>query len=233
MSPTATLVTAEPTSCTQPAFSCPIVYGSGVLIAASHWPSMMCRSVRQTPAPPILTMTSSGPADLRLGHLVDHRLGVEFVQPNGLHWSSSTCFAVLSVQRSGSGVSSGPLPFLLVHGCRGTGAPACRGRYPELASMLTRVSRALRRCSGTDVRRHALAGRRVDQQRGVVAGRQAELGPPLPQPVQSARRRQLAERHREQCRRMPFPLPAAAGTPGRCRPSPPCAGSRPAARPAR
>src|SRR6266436_8672486 len=30
-------------------------------MAASHWPSMMCRSVRQTPAPPIFTMTSSGP----------------------------------------------------------------------------------------------------------------------------------------------------------------------------
>src|SRR5713101_801029 len=30
-------------------------------MAASHCPSMMCRSVRQTPAPPIFTMTSSGP----------------------------------------------------------------------------------------------------------------------------------------------------------------------------
>ena len=61
MSPTATLVTAEPTSWTQPAFSWPRMYGSGVCIAASHWPSMMCRSVRHTPAPPILTMTSRGP----------------------------------------------------------------------------------------------------------------------------------------------------------------------------
>ena len=31
VSPTATLVTAEPTSCTQPAFSWPIVYGSATL----------------------------------------------------------------------------------------------------------------------------------------------------------------------------------------------------------
>ena len=61
VSPTATLVTAEPTSCTQPAFSWPRMYGSGVPIAASHWPSMMCRSVRHTPAPPIFTITSSGP----------------------------------------------------------------------------------------------------------------------------------------------------------------------------
>ena len=61
VSPTATLVTAEPTWCTQPAFSWPRMYGSGVCIRSSHWPSMMCRSVRQTPAPPILTMTSSGP----------------------------------------------------------------------------------------------------------------------------------------------------------------------------
>ena len=60
VSPTATLVTAEPTSCTQPAFSWPRMYGSGVPIAASHWPSMMCRSVRHTPAPPIFTITSSG-----------------------------------------------------------------------------------------------------------------------------------------------------------------------------
>src|SRR5215207_8785585 len=60
VSPTATLVTAEPISCTQPAFSCPIVYGSEGPMAASHCPSMMCRSVRQTPAPPIRTTTSNG-----------------------------------------------------------------------------------------------------------------------------------------------------------------------------
>src|ERR1700753_2159765 len=29
-------------------------------MAASHWPRMMCRSVRQTPAPPTFTITSSG-----------------------------------------------------------------------------------------------------------------------------------------------------------------------------
>src|SRR5690348_17379223 len=38
VSPTATLLTAEPTSCTQPAFSWPIVYGSAGAIAASHCP---------------------------------------------------------------------------------------------------------------------------------------------------------------------------------------------------
>ena len=67
MSPTATLVTAEPTSCTQPAFSCPSVYGSGGAIASAHWPSMMCRSVRQTPAPPIRTSTSNGPVTVGSG----------------------------------------------------------------------------------------------------------------------------------------------------------------------
>ena len=34
--------------------------GSGAS-RSSHWPRMMCRSVRQTPAPPTLTTTSSGP----------------------------------------------------------------------------------------------------------------------------------------------------------------------------
>ncbi len=61
VSPGCRLVTPEPTSCTQPAFSWPRMYGSGVCIRSSHWPSMMCRSVRQTPAPPIFTITSSGP----------------------------------------------------------------------------------------------------------------------------------------------------------------------------
>ena len=64
VSPTATFVTAEPTSCTQPAFSWPIVYGRVGFIRSSHWPRMMCRSVRHTPAPPTLTTTSSGPVTL-------------------------------------------------------------------------------------------------------------------------------------------------------------------------
>src|SRR5258706_6378403 len=34
------------------------------------------------------------PADRGLGHVVDDRLGVEFMQTDGLHGSSSTCFAV-------------------------------------------------------------------------------------------------------------------------------------------
>ena len=39
---------------------------------SAHWPSRMCRSVRHTPAPPILTTTSNGPVgvgDGYLGHL--------------------------------------------------------------------------------------------------------------------------------------------------------------------
>ena len=61
LSPSRTLVTAEPTACTQPAFSWPIVYGSVTPDFSSHCPSRMWRSVRHTPAPPILTMTSNGP----------------------------------------------------------------------------------------------------------------------------------------------------------------------------
>src|ERR1700704_4456638 len=61
VSPGATLVTPEPTSCTQPAFSWPSVYGSVTPLLDAHWPSMMCRSVLQRPAPPIFTITSSGP----------------------------------------------------------------------------------------------------------------------------------------------------------------------------
>ncbi len=39
LSPTATLVTAEPISVTVPAFSWPIVYGSRTPLLFCHWPS--------------------------------------------------------------------------------------------------------------------------------------------------------------------------------------------------
>ena len=61
VSPTSTLVTAGPTSWTQPAFSCPGVYGSFTCDFSAHWPSWMWRSVRHRPAAPIFTTTSSGP----------------------------------------------------------------------------------------------------------------------------------------------------------------------------
>src|SRR3954454_3461042 len=67
VSPTSTLDTAEPTSCTQPAFSWPIVYGSSTPDLSAHCSSMMCRSVRHTPAPPIFTTTSNGPVALGSG----------------------------------------------------------------------------------------------------------------------------------------------------------------------
>ena len=77
------------------------------------------------------------------------------------------------------------------------------------------------------------AGARVDEQRRVVAGRQAQLGPPRaaagPGPATAARRRASA-RPAPPGRR---PRRPAAGTPGRCRPARPCGGSRRAARPAR
>ncbi len=90
MSPTATLVTAEPTSCTQPAFSCPIVYGSDTSIASSHWPWMMCRSVRHTPAPPTFTTTSKGSLTVGSANLFDDGVLVVLVQPHCLHRASST-----------------------------------------------------------------------------------------------------------------------------------------------
>lgn len=41
----------EPTSRTQPAFSCPMTNGSSTGALPCHCPSRMCRSVRQSPAP--------------------------------------------------------------------------------------------------------------------------------------------------------------------------------------
>ncbi len=61
-SPGCTLVTPAPISRTHPAFSCPSVYGKVTLDFSAHWPSMMCRSVRHSPAPPTSTITSNGPA---------------------------------------------------------------------------------------------------------------------------------------------------------------------------
>ena len=61
VSPTSTFVTAEPISCTQPAFSWPGVYGSSTPDFSAHCPSWMWRSVRHSPAAPIRTTTSSGP----------------------------------------------------------------------------------------------------------------------------------------------------------------------------
>ena len=51
-----------PTAWIQPAFSCPRTSGSSDGMTPANQPSMICRSVRHSPAPPILTTTSSGPA---------------------------------------------------------------------------------------------------------------------------------------------------------------------------
>src|SRR6266508_397546 len=59
-SPGATLLTACPTAWTQPAFSWPRVYVNPTPDRSAHWPSMMCRSVRHSPAPPTRTITSNG-----------------------------------------------------------------------------------------------------------------------------------------------------------------------------
>ena len=52
------------------------------------------------------------------------------------------------------------------------------------ASMPAWVTRALRRCSGTLASAIALAGGRVEQQRRVVPGGQAQFGAPLAQAQQ-------------------------------------------------
>ena len=62
-SPGLTEVTPEPTSSTQPAFSWPMMNGSrwpSWSMMSFQTPSMMCRSVRQSPAAPTFTITSSG-----------------------------------------------------------------------------------------------------------------------------------------------------------------------------
>src|SRR6266542_3245535 len=66
-SPGATLLTACPTACTQPAFSWPRVYGNPTPDRPAHWPPTMCRSVRHSPAPPTRTITSHGPATVGSG----------------------------------------------------------------------------------------------------------------------------------------------------------------------
>ena len=56
-------VTAEPTSCTQPAVSWPGTNGSPMpapFQASSNWPSQMWMSVRQKPAAATRTITSVG-----------------------------------------------------------------------------------------------------------------------------------------------------------------------------
>src|ERR1700687_1196465 len=60
LSPTLTPSTPGPIASTQPAFSCPMMYGSLTSTLLRQMPSTICRSVRQTPAPPIRTITSIG-----------------------------------------------------------------------------------------------------------------------------------------------------------------------------
>src|ERR1039457_4957492 len=83
-------------------------------------------------------------ADLGLRYVVDHRLSMKFVQPDGLH-GSSTCFLVTFVKspRPQSRTVS-PCPWVLLYLCR-----SMPRQIPEFASMLTRVTLALRRCSGS------------------------------------------------------------------------------------
>src|SRR3954467_11672665 len=60
LSPTLTPSTPGPIASTQPAFSCPMMYGSLTSTLLRQIPSTIWRSVRQTPAPPMRTITSIG-----------------------------------------------------------------------------------------------------------------------------------------------------------------------------
>src|SRR6202035_5602604 len=180
VSPTATLVTAEPTSCTQPAFSWPRMEGSGVPIAASHWPSMMCRSVRHTPAPPIFTITSSGPVTFGSG--TSSMTGVE--------WNLRSLTAFMSYSPSWTLSGFCPAP-----GCRmpdsWLGRPAVRVADPEHPGADGRVGLDARAGDAglAEVERHRglfdpCPGRGIDEQRRFVACREAKLGAALAQPGQ-------------------------------------------------
>ena len=104
---------------------------------------------------------------------------------------------------------------------------------PPLASRLTRVSRA---------RAGAAAAPATPTAAPVAASTSSGASSPAGRPSsarrarsrsQVRRRRHVAERQPGEVVRRPCPRRAAAGTPGRCRPARPCAGSRSAARPAR
>src|SRR5216684_8367131 len=60
LSPTLTPSTPGPIASTQPAFSWPMMYGRLTSTLLRQMPSTICRSVRQTPAPPTRTITSIG-----------------------------------------------------------------------------------------------------------------------------------------------------------------------------
>ena len=113
---------------------------------------MMCRSVRQTPAPPIRTSTSNGPLTVGSGTS----------STTGCWWYACSRTAFI-----------GP-PLRVRVACR-----SMPRQMPLLASRLVRVSRARRRCSGNAAASPTAApADGVDQQRRVVAGRQAQLGAP-------------------------------------------------------
>src|SRR5215213_8535246 len=80
VSPTCTELTAEPTSCTHPAFSWPTMNGSPGDVK-SHMPSRTCRSVRQTPAPPVVVVAVDACGEHRSPCLL---AGVAASGPDGL-----------------------------------------------------------------------------------------------------------------------------------------------------
>ncbi len=88
-SPGFTERTPGPTSSTQPAFSWPRMYGSSTSTFSFQMPSMMCRSVRQSPAPPTRTITSDAPCDLGRRDVLERELRVVRGEKRRLHAATS------------------------------------------------------------------------------------------------------------------------------------------------
>src|SRR3954452_5450552 len=158
------------------------MYGSGVPMAASHWPSMMCRSVRQTPAPPTFTITSRGP--LIFGSGTSSITGWVWNLCNRTAFmggpprpASRLCQFVVQERlsvRVGSCFSLSGGIAVPVREHAPADSPICLDAYPGGLG-LTQVQRYRRG-------RHAIPGHRIDQQRGVVARGEGGVAPPLAQP---------------------------------------------------
>ena len=127
VSPTSTLVTPEPTSCTQPAFSCPGVYGSSTPDFSAHCPSWMCRSVRHSPAAPMRTTTSSGPLIFGSSTSSSFERLVVRVQACGHHAATSSASSTL---RSGCAAGRGRCRRCPRGSGRRAGAPQPRAQLP-------------------------------------------------------------------------------------------------------
>ena len=210
VSPTATFVTAEPTSCTQPAFSWPMRVGQ--------------RRVHRL-RPLAQDDVQVGTADACSADLDHH---VERTLDGRLRHLLDDGLLVVACNRT---AFIGPPPSRLGREFAYRCCNMPRHTLP-FASMLTRVSRARRRCSGSACDADRLAGDGVDEQRRVVAppADPARLAARAAVPIGGGRH--VAERELGELVDGRARLPAAAGRPGRSRPARPCGRSRSGVRPA-